>query len=142
MIGKIAKTIAMVGMLAALTACQMNSKDQILAMDASQVAIRSVQSRVFDTSDQNLTTRTVIATLQDLGFTVEEADTDLGLVTAVKAGDYLVRMTVTARKHGDGQMLVRASAQHNMRAISDPAPYQQFFDSLAQSMFLEANEIN
>ncbi|NIY77616.1 hypothetical protein HED22_18340 [Thalassospira sp. HF15] len=142
MITKLLKSLTVAGLFVSLAACQTNSKDQILSMDSSQVALRSVQSRVFDTSDQNLTTRTVIATLQDLGFTVEKADTELGLVSAVKVNDYLVKMTVTARQHGAGQTLVRASAQHNMQAISDPVPYQQFFDSLAQAMFLEAHEFN
>jgi len=127
--------------LGLLVGCQSDSRQQILATDQSQVALRSIQSRVFDTSDQSLTNRTVIATLQDLGFTIDRVDEDLGVVTATKAGNYLMKMTVSSRPRGDSQMFVRASAQFNITAVSDPEIYQRFFDSLSQAMFLEANEV-
>ena len=37
---------------------------KILETEESQVKLRSIQSRVFDTADRNLMLRTVIATLQ------------------------------------------------------------------------------
>ncbi|MBF0247416.1 MAG: hypothetical protein HQL36_05020 [Alphaproteobacteria bacterium] len=125
----------------ALAGCQADSRQQILHMDKSQVALRSAQSRAFDTADTELTVRTIIATLQDLGFTVDKVDQTLGLVSATKAGNYVMKMTVTARPRGVDQIVVRASAQHNLTAVSDVAPYQQFFDSLAQSLFLEAHDV-
>lgn len=125
-----------------LGGCQADSRQQILAMDTSQVALRSVQTRVFDTGDQGVTVRTVVATLQDLGFTVDRVDSDLGIVSGTKVDDYRMRMTVTARQRGEVQTAVRASAQFNLEAVSDPAPYQQFFNALAQAMFLEAHEVN
>ena len=65
-----------------LVACQTDSRQQILETDQSQVSLRSIQSRMFDTSDQLLTVRTVIATLQDLGFTIDKVDNDIGVVSA------------------------------------------------------------
>lgn len=127
--------------LLVLSGCQSDSRQQILATDKSQVALRSIQSRVFDTSDQSLTNRTVIATLQDLGFTIDRVDEDLGVVTATKAGNYLMKMTVSSRPRGKDQMFVRASAQFNIEAVSDPEIYQKFFDSLSQAMFLEAHQV-
>ncbi len=50
-----------------------SSKDQLLASSESQVKLRSIQTRAFDTSDQEKTLRTVMATLQDLGFVIDEA---------------------------------------------------------------------
>ncbi len=134
--------LAAVASMALLSACQTDSRQQILAMDKSQVALRAIQTRAFDTTDQALTLRTMVASLQDLGFTVDRVDKTLGLVSATKAGNYLLKMTVTARRHGETQTVVRASAQHNITAVSDPKPYQQFFDSLSQALFLEAHEIN
>ncbi len=125
-----------------VSACQTDSRQQILATDKSQVALRSIQSRVFDTSDQALTVRTVIATLQDLGFTIDKVDQEIGVVTATKAGSYLMKMTVSARPRGNEQTFVRASAQYNIDAVSDPALYQKFFDALAKAMFLEANKVH
>ncbi len=121
-----------------LGGCQLNSKDQVLAAGASQVQLRSFQSRAFDTTDQEKTLRTVIATLQDLSFVIDKADATLGTVSATKLSGYQVRMTVTVRSRGETQLLVRANAQYNLRAIEDPQPYQQFFAALERSMFLTA----
>lgn len=49
----------------------------------------------------------------------------------------LVRLTATVRKRNDAQLVVRASAQYYLRAVEDPAPYQQFFRTLEQSLFLQ-----
>jgi hypothetical protein len=121
-----------------LGGCQVNSKDQVLAAGTSQVQLRSFQSRAFDTTNQEKTLRTVIATLQDLSFVIDKADATLGTVSATKLNGYLVRMTVTVRPRGETQLLVRASAQYNLKAIEDPQPYQQFFSALERAMFLTA----
>jgi hypothetical protein len=128
------------GML--LAGCQTDSKQQILAVDKSQVELRAIQTRAFDTVDWNRTVRTVIATLQDLGFVVDKADEQLGTVTATKLSGYAMRMTVTVRPRGATQMAVRASAQYNLSAVSDAEPYQQFFAALEKAMFLTANQVD
>jgi hypothetical protein len=51
-------------------------------------------------------------------------------------------MTVTVRPKGDTQLLVRASAQYNITAVTDPKPYQDFFTALSKAMFLEAHQID
>lgn len=136
------KTLLVLALSVAITGCQIDSREQILAADKSQIALRSIQSRVFDTTDQALTVRTVIATLQDLGFTVDKADEDVGVVSATKAGNYLMKMTVSSRQRGGNQMVVRASAQFNLKAVSEPEMYQNFFNALQQAMFLETNKIH
>ena len=133
--------VAMISMLV-LSACRTNSMDEVLATDATQVQLRSVQSRSFGTSDQSLTTRNVISTLQDLGFIVDKVDDTLGTVSGTKMQNFVMRMTVTVRPHGKSQTLVRASAQYNLNAVSDAQPYQQFFVALEKAMFLRANEVD
>ena len=86
--------------------------------------------------------RTVMATLQDLGFVIDNADETLGTVSATKLDRYALKMTVTIRPRGQTQMLVRASAQFQMRAVEDAEPYQQFFDALGKAMFLTAHEVD
>lgn len=125
-----------------LAACQTDSRQQILATDRSQVELRAVQTRAFDTTDKNLTVRNVIATLQDLGFVIDKADEALGTVSGTKLQGYTMRITVTVRPRGATQMAVRASAQYNLVAVSDAAPYQQFFAALEKAMFLTANEVD
>jgi exosome complex RNA-binding protein Csl4 len=122
--------------------CQTDSKQQLLATGESQVALRSIQTRVFDTTDRERTLRTAIATLQDLGFVIDKADAVLGAVSATKLDRYMLRMTVTVRPRGETQTLVRANAQFQQMAVEDPEPYQHFFAALERAMFLTANQID
>jgi len=125
-----------------LSGCQTNSSSQLLKTNESQVQTRNIQTRSFDTTDKNKTLRTVIATLQDLGFVVDKADEILGSVSATKLDGYQLRMMVTVRPRGQTQMLVRANAQYNMIAVDDPEIYQDFFTSLGKSMFLTAHNVD
>ncbi len=86
--------------------------------------------------------RTIMATLQDLGFVIDNADETLGSVSATKLDRYALRMTVTIRPRGQTQTMVRANAQYRLRAVEDPEPYQQFFDALGKAMFLTAHEVD
>ena len=122
--------------------CQTDSKNQVLATSQSAVQLRSYQSRAFDTTDRSKTLRTIIATLQDLGFVIDKADAVLGTVSATKLNNYQLRMTVTVRDRGATQMLVRANAQFNITAVEDPKPYQQFFEALEKAMFLTAHQVD
>jgi len=118
------------------------STQQVLATGESQLKLRSIQSRAFDTTDKNKMLRTAIATLQDLGFIIDKADVDLGTVSATKLDRYNLRMTVTVRPRGESQLVVRANAQYNIQAVEDPQPYQNFFNSLSKAMFLTAHEVD
>ncbi len=53
----------------------------------------------------------------------------------------LVRLTVTVRDRNESQLVVRASAQFHLHAVEDPVPYQQFFRTLEQAIFLEGHTI-
>jgi hypothetical protein len=53
----------------------------------------------------------------------------------------LVRLTVTVRPRGDRQLVVRASAQYYLKAIESPDPYQQFFRTLEQALFIQATAL-
>lgn len=128
--------------LAGLLGCQTASSSQLLRADQSQVQTRNIQTRAFDTTDKNKTLRTVISTLQDLGFVVDKADEVLGSVSATKLDGYQLRMTVTVRPRGQTQLLVRANAQYNLTAVEDPEIYQDFFTSLGKSMFLTAHNVD
>ena len=130
------------GVLVIVTACQTDSKQQVLLTSKSQVALRAIQTRAFDTSDRNRTLRAVIATLQDLGFVVDKADEELGTVSATKLDSYAMRMTITVRPRGERQTAVRASAQYNLVAVSDAKPYQQFFEALEKAMFLTSHQVD
>ena len=61
----------------AVVACAGKQKN-ILETNEPQVKLRSMQSRVFDIADQNLLLRIIIATFQDLGFVIDDAEESLG----------------------------------------------------------------
>ena len=83
-----------------------------------------------------------MATMQDLGFVIDDADMDLGTVSATKLDRYSLRLTATVRERSETQVLVRANAQYNLKAVSDPEPYQQFFSALEKSLFLQAHGVD
>ena len=130
-----------------LMACA-TTHDRLLDMETSQVQLRSIQSRAFDTTDKEKTMRAIIATLQDLGFMLDRADYTLGVVTASKArADAIqvpasLRVTVTVRPRGEKQLLVRANAEYMRAPVTDAKPYQNFFNSLEKAMFLEAHQVD
>ena len=125
-----------------LTICScVGNQKNILQAQESQVKLRSIQSRVFDTNDRGFLLRTIIATLQDLGFVIDDAEETLGTVTATKLKRYVLRVTVSVRPRGDTQMIVRCNAQYNLQTVEDPEPYQQFFTSLSKGLFLEAQQV-
>ena len=127
--------------LSFLLSCQNTSK-QLLATSESQVKLRQIQSRVFDTTDRKNTLRTVIATMQDLGFVIDKADATLGTVSGTKLDGYSLKLTVMVRPKGKSQLLIRANAQYNIKAVEEPEPYQQFFSSLEKAMFLTAHQVD
>jgi len=128
--------------MAPLAACQTDSRDQVLATSQSQLALRQIQSRAFDTTDRDRMLRTVISTLQDLSFVIDKADATLGSVSGTKLDGYQLRMTVTVRPRGETQLIVRANAQYNITPVEDPEPYQQFFAALEKSVFLTAHAVD
>ena len=127
--------------LGLLAGCETMSHRQVT--DArSAVELRSFQTRAFDTTDKVKTLRSVIATLQDLGFVLDDADANLGTVSATRLDGHEMRFTVTVRPRGETQLLVRANAQVELSAIEQPELYQAFFASLEKSMFLAAHAVD
>jgi len=125
----------------AVAACAARQKN-ILESNESQVKLRSMQSRVFDIADQNRLLRIIIATFQDLGFVIDDAEETLGTVSGTKLSGYVLRMTVSIRPRGTRQMIVRSSLQYNLQTIEDPEPYQYFFATLSKALFLEPQPID
>lgn len=134
------KTVLILIVFSLLVVGCATTQQRLLDSDTSQLQLRSIQTRAFDTTDKEKTLRTVMATLQDLGFVIDKADSTLGTVSATKLKHYALRITVTVRPRGETQLLVRANAQYNVTPITDPEPYQQFFAALEKAMFLAAHQ--
>jgi len=89
------------------------------------------------------TLRTIVATMQDLGFIISKADSVIGVVSGTK---YVNRdsasLTVTIRPRGETQLIVRANLQQQLKAVEKPEPYQEFFVALEKAMFLTAQSVD
>ena len=141
--------VAAIACIAALSSCASSPERGVLSSPESQLKLRSIQSRAYDTTDRQMVLRGVVATLQDLEFMIEAADAALGMVTARKLllprgtplGSDLM-LTVTVRPRGERQMLVRLNAEFNRRAVEDPEVYQNFFLALGRSLFMSGHEVD
>jgi len=122
--------------------CVATTQQHVLdSSSESQLQKRSYQTRAFDTNEKEKVLRAVITTLQDLGFVIDGADLMLGSVSGTKLDVYQLRISVSVRPRGE-QMLVRANAQYNVTPVEDPKPYQDFFESLSKSLFLQAQNVD
>lgn len=135
------KILYSVFILILLCGCASTHND-VLGTTQTQVQMRNYQSRMFDTSNKAMVMRSVVSTMQDLGFIIERADEKLGTVSGTSyVRSNASKLTVSVREINDKQIVVRANAQVGLQALEDPVPYQNFFNALGQSLFLEAHEV-
>ena len=132
--------ILLVTILFALSGCAASTA--AITAGGSQVELRQIQTREYETLDKRGTLRSVVATLQDLGFVIDKADYDLATVSATKLQKYEIRMTVTVRERDGDRIAVRANARFNEQPIEDPKSYQDFFATLDKAMFLTLHEVD
>lgn len=126
--------------------------------EVSQVQQRQIDSRMFETADETMVLQAVVGVLLDTGFKVTETNMAQGLVSAQKGKSGFgllagreVRITVTTFKVTDASIRVRATLQDistgmdprytRGEQVRDARIYQEFFDKLAQSLFLDANQV-
>lgn len=139
-------SLCLVVLAATLGACQHHEQKLVLSQK-SPVELRAIQSRAFDTPDRNQTLRTIIATLQDLGYTIEKVEPEAATVTGNKLAK--LRLTAAVYPRGEKQLIVRSNAQVKMdpgllveNQVDDPEFYQKFFfEPLSKAMFLTALQI-
>ena len=136
------KNIIILSLIALMASGCATTTERVLENDESALKLRSIQSRVFDTTNKEITLRTIIATMQDLSFVINKADLELGSVSGTKLKGYKADLTVSVMPRGEKQLVVRANASLGLQPITDPEPYQDFFNSLDKAMFLEAQKIN
>ena len=108
----------------------------------TQLETRQIQTREYDTLDKAMTMRSVIATLQDLGFTIDQADAELGTITATRLHAHTMRMTVTVVQKDGQRIAVRANARIGENSVTDAATYQDFFVALDKAMFLTLHKVD
>ncbi len=143
-----ARTLGVLVMLLLLAGCAAPTAS--VTAGGNQAELRQMQTREYQQLDRRSAMRSVIATLQDLGFVVDRAEYELGLMTATRyeewtgprAGQHIVRVTVTVTERAEQRLTVRANARYGETAIEDPEAYQDFFAALDKSLFLTANRVD
>ena len=131
--------LSLIGVLL-LAGCAITPAD--VAGPGTQLETRQIQTREYDTLNKAMTMRSVIATLQDLGFTIDQADAELGTITATRLHEYTMRMTVTVVKKEGDRISVRANARIGENSVTDAATYQDFFVVLDKAMFLTLHKVD
>ena len=129
-----------IGVLLLLGACASNNA--VITEGGSPVQLRQIQTRTYDTLNKQDALRSVLATLQDLGFVIDKADYGLATISATKLQDYQIRMTVTVRERNADRLDVRANARFNESPVEDPRAYQDFFAVLDKAMFLTLHDVD
>lgn len=123
-----------------LGACATTPPD--VAGTRSSVELRQIQTREYEDVDTMLAMRSVVATLQDLGFVIDKADAEIGTITATRYNKYEMRMTVTVQKRSAERVSVRANARIGEDLVEAPETYQDFFVALDKSIFLAKNKVD
>ena len=132
--------ILLMGSLLLVAGCA--APTAVITASGSQVELRQMQTREYETLDKRGTLRSVVSTLQDLGFVIDKADYELATISATKLQNYEIRMTVTVRVREGDRLAVRANARFNEKPIEDPNAYQDFFVSLDKAMFLTLHQVD
>lgn len=160
-------------------ACTAKIPKDALELSPETLEKRQLQTRRFDTPDEGSLLEASAGLLQDLGFNLDEAAPELGLIlaskdrSAVEAGQvaaavFVALLTGVATPTDKNQKLrasvvtrpldeeaksfaVRVTFQRivwnthgqvtKREAIEDPKVYQEFFEKLSKSVFLEAHEL-
>jgi len=159
--------------------CQTTTKipKDALLLKTESLQLRQMQTRAFDTTDEKSLLAAASGVLQDLGFTLDESETDLGVLVASKnrdatesgqvVGSVMMAVLFGVSTPVDKEQKIRAAlvtspideTRTKLRvtfqrivwntqgqvskteSLEDPLMYQEFFDKLSKSVFLEAHEI-
>jgi hypothetical protein len=138
----------------ALAGCTPTAEQQAAPFEQSAATFeaRSYQSRRFDTGNQGFILEAAVGTLQDMGFTIDEVQRQVGLIVASKLAAQRVRIEISFHQTSSRSgTIVRAAFQEISTApgamlahgaiMHDPSLYQEFFERMSQSAFLTANHV-
>lgn len=157
----------------------------LLVLPSDYLSARQQQMRKYDTTDEKKVLQASAGALQDLGFTIEKSETDLGMIVAAKNRSAVnvgaATLAITADIAGaffgappnlykqtdkeqkiEASMVINPSLSENsmvvrvmfqsvvwnqsgqvsrFETIKDPKLYQDFFERVSKSIFLEEHKI-
>ncbi len=137
----------------------------------TQLQIREYQTRAFDTKNTKLVMKAVLGVLQDEGFIVKNADSDLGFISASKETDLggapifwgtkdseparyrktsVIETTANVSEFGSQcrvrmnfmkKILDNTGATMEVDQITDAKFYQDFFSKVDKGLFLQKEKL-
>lgn len=139
-------SIGLALILLLLGGCQ-TTGTTLIPSKKSAVELRAMQSRQFETGDLKKVYHAMIATFQDLGYSITKVEPAAGVVSANKSAQ--LKMTATVFKRGEKRVIVRSNAIVKLapsattgHQVDLPAFYQQrFFEPLSKALFLTALQV-
>lgn len=131
---KFAVLAVLTATIAFTTGCANNKiPPEALALSPDTLERRTRQSRLFDTNDETQMLAASAGVLQDLGFTLDESETDLGVIVASKdrdateagqvAGKIILAVLFGVNAAIDDEQKIRASL---VTRISDQNPNKTY----------------
>lgn len=182
------RIVAAVLLACVTSACVDRIPRDALVLSQESMQRRQAQTRVYDTADEASMLAAAGGVLQDLGFNIDESETDLGVIVSSKRRDAMqtdqvirsviatlagaavtfgtywgasdpiddvqeIRASLVTAPSGESgrQIAVRITFHRivwdtdgeisRREAIDEPAIYQEFFNALSHSIFLEAHRI-
>ena len=132
--------------LLVLGGCVANQQTVMLSKKGA-VELRAIQTRQFETGNLMKVYRAVIATYQDLGYSITKVEPAVGMVSAEKLAQ--LKMTASVFKRGEKRVMVRSNAivKVNLQVatghqVDSPEFYQKrFFEPLSKALFLTALQV-
>ncbi|MBF0096455.1 MAG: hypothetical protein HQM04_04495 [Magnetococcales bacterium] len=107
-----------------MTGCVAGIPKEALQLQAESLANRQMQTRVYETSEELKILAAGTALLQDLGFTLAESETKLGVVTGIKHRDARdagqVTMAVFVALFGGGAMPIDKEQTMRVSLVTRP----------------------
>jgi hypothetical protein len=162
-----------------LAGCNTAPPKDAFLLPGSTIEARQMQSRLYETKDEVKLIAAGIAVLQDMGYSIDETEKSLGLVTASKTVDarsnaqmagavalilmggkpppidraqtIRVSLVTIPSRLKKGGFIARVTFQRiiinsegnisRVETINDKKIYQDFFEKLSKSVFLEGHQL-
>jgi hypothetical protein len=178
-LGKISKSFAICFFLLGTIIANDARSEEELSLSSDSLALKQIQTRVFSTSDTDKILSASVSVFQDLGFIVEDTESQLGLVTASKKSDatnaaqvataiisfllilwypdvdteqkIYASLVAQPYKENRDKVSVRVTFARKIwdsggdvssrQRIESNELYQQFYEKLSKSVFLEAEKL-
>lgn len=74
-------------LLSSLAACTTTSRQPELSLTEAPLEIREMQTRSFDAATETQILASAVAVLQDMGYSIDEVEQELGIISASKRAD-------------------------------------------------------